>query len=463
MIEIKREGHESVKIFAETVEQEAIEQIKKLSTYPPYLDNRIRIMPDCHAGAGCTIGTTMKLDGSVTANLVGVDISCLDKDTEVLTPTGWIKISNYTDQEILEYDSFKKLAKFSKPLAYIKAPCETFYKFHNKKGLDQVVSEEHRMLVVKTRYEAGSKKETNQVVHPSFFQSIEKENLEKGYYRCYSAFNLDTIPGLELSDDLIRIDIMIQADGRIRYNKTAKVNHVELHFKKTRKIERARLLLNNARIPFKELTLKDGSTLISFNISTDFNKNLTKYYRASKEQLSVVCEECLNWDGHEGYRSYYYSMDKESADVIQFAFSSNNIRAGIYTNPSGCHQVIPTKNNTIGYTVNPEIVKSEDGFKYCFTTNTGYFVARRNNNIFITGNCGMLAIQLDPKTHRHGIELEKLDKVIHSSIPAGFEIHPEAKDNCAFLDDLRCGKHCDLRRAARSIGTLGGGEELLPG
>lgn len=152
MIEIKREGHESVKIFAETIEYEAIEQIKKLSTYPPYLDNRIRIMPDCHAGAGCTIGTTMKLDGKVTANLVGVD-----------------------------------------------------------------------------------------------------------------------------------------------------------------------------------------------------------------------------------------------------------------------------------------------------------------------QNCGMLAVQLDPKSHRHGIELEKLDKVIHEHIPAGFEIHSEVKYKCDFLDDLRCGKHCDLRRSARSIGTLGGGEELLPG
>ena len=64
----------NVKIFAETIEPAALEQIKSLSEY--YNDCKIRIMPDVHAGIGCTIGTTMKLNGIVTANLVGVDISC---------------------------------------------------------------------------------------------------------------------------------------------------------------------------------------------------------------------------------------------------------------------------------------------------------------------------------------------------------------------------------------------------
>jgi len=33
-------------------------------------------MPDVHSGAGCTIGTTIKLNNAVTPNLVGVDIGC---------------------------------------------------------------------------------------------------------------------------------------------------------------------------------------------------------------------------------------------------------------------------------------------------------------------------------------------------------------------------------------------------
>ncbi len=64
------------KIFAKTVESDAIEQIKNLMEYPPYSKEKIRIMPDVHLGKGCTIGTTMTISDSLTPNLVGVDIGC---------------------------------------------------------------------------------------------------------------------------------------------------------------------------------------------------------------------------------------------------------------------------------------------------------------------------------------------------------------------------------------------------
>lgn len=67
---------DNVKIFGGIIENEAIEQIGKLSGYEPYKDSKIRIMPDVHAGKGCTIGTTMTIDKAVTPNLVGVDIGC---------------------------------------------------------------------------------------------------------------------------------------------------------------------------------------------------------------------------------------------------------------------------------------------------------------------------------------------------------------------------------------------------
>ena len=65
-----------VKIFAKTIEQEATEQIEKLSHHPVSDGSKVRIMPDVHAGAGCTIGTTMTIHDRVCPNLVGVDIGC---------------------------------------------------------------------------------------------------------------------------------------------------------------------------------------------------------------------------------------------------------------------------------------------------------------------------------------------------------------------------------------------------
>lgn len=65
-----------VKVFAETFEYEAYEQVKRLANYEAYQNSVIRIMPDSHAGKGCTVGTTMTITDKVTPNLVGVDIGC---------------------------------------------------------------------------------------------------------------------------------------------------------------------------------------------------------------------------------------------------------------------------------------------------------------------------------------------------------------------------------------------------
>ena len=64
------------KVYAKTFEDEAYRQVEKMCNYEPYLNSRIRIMPDAHAGKGCVIGTTVTLNRAVTPNLVGVDIGC---------------------------------------------------------------------------------------------------------------------------------------------------------------------------------------------------------------------------------------------------------------------------------------------------------------------------------------------------------------------------------------------------
>lgn len=68
--------HGEVTVYAKTVEQEAISQIYEMANSPLGENAHIRIMPDCHAGAGCTIGTTMIVADKVCPNLVGVDIGC---------------------------------------------------------------------------------------------------------------------------------------------------------------------------------------------------------------------------------------------------------------------------------------------------------------------------------------------------------------------------------------------------
>lgn len=68
--------YDDVIVYAKTVEQEAISQIIEMANSPLGENAHIRIMPDCHAGAGCVIGTTMRITDKVCPNLVGVDIGC---------------------------------------------------------------------------------------------------------------------------------------------------------------------------------------------------------------------------------------------------------------------------------------------------------------------------------------------------------------------------------------------------
>lgn len=68
--------YNTAKVFTNVIENEAIEQIKTLCNQEFITGSKIRIMPDVHSGAGCTIGTTMTITDKVIPNLVGVDIGC---------------------------------------------------------------------------------------------------------------------------------------------------------------------------------------------------------------------------------------------------------------------------------------------------------------------------------------------------------------------------------------------------
>ena len=62
--------------YAKVIEDEAVEQIRRMCDYEFTEGASIRVMPDVHWGKGCTIGTTMTVRDKVVPNLVGVDIGC---------------------------------------------------------------------------------------------------------------------------------------------------------------------------------------------------------------------------------------------------------------------------------------------------------------------------------------------------------------------------------------------------
>ena len=75
MFELKGK-YGTAKVFTDLADDKSISQVMGLLNQPFSEGQKIRLMPDIHAGAGCTIGTTMTVTDRICPNLVGVDIGC---------------------------------------------------------------------------------------------------------------------------------------------------------------------------------------------------------------------------------------------------------------------------------------------------------------------------------------------------------------------------------------------------
>lgn len=454
-----------IKLWLDDIEDGALAQAKDLANHP-FAVRWIAIMPDSHQGYGMPIGGVMATKEVIIPNAVGVDIGCLDLETEYLTKTGWRKINNYNNEEILVFDKDSEKAFFDYPVAYIKDSCEWFYHLKADNGLDQIISSDHKILFwsgVKNR--GYTKIDYLASTFVKKHESLEK-GLQGGIKATFDFYN----SGINLTDDEIRLTTMLSADGCLRKETNGK-RRWEIHLKKKRKIIRAKNLLDACNINFHTYNNKDDTVAICFYTDLKISKNLDIFWRANKQQLNVLAQESLLWDGSIDIirkHSYYSSTNKNNADIIQFAFASNGIRCGISSlAPKNkwkmTYYVFLTNNEIVGVPPmkNVPIVTSKDGNKYCFTTKTGYFVARRGNNIFVTGNCGMSAV----KTSLKEIDTDTIKLImgeIRKVVPVGFN-HQKEKQTWTGFDnapDISIIQQ-ELNSARNQLGTLGGGNHFI--
>lgn len=423
---IQEDGETLILSWASIIDEKTKEQAKRTARLP-FVIKPVALMSDSHFGMGATVGSVIGTQGAIIPSAIGVDIGCLDADTEFLTPTGWKKICDFDNDQVLGYDPQNDITEFASPLAYIQKDYEWLYKLKSNKGLDQVVSPDHKMLFfkgVKARGFTPEEYNANDLVakHESL-----KKGLQGGFKTAFT--HNPNSSGVWLSCNEIRIQVMIAADGCLRKRKTLP-NSVEMHLCKERKINRCIELLEKSQITYAVNYAKDGSVFINF-VPPVWSKDLTFLYGAAYDQLQIASDEAIFWDGSEKTidgttRKFYCSTNKSNADVIQFCFAATGTRARIYRQTyenkdwKDCYFVIPTKNQYVGIPVGDiEKVQPLDGKAYCFTMQTGFFVARRNNNIFITGNCGIGAIETNLSAQNLPDNLEQFLPIVEATIPAG--------------------------------------------
>lgn len=318
---------------------------------------------------------------------------CVDAETEYLTPTGWKFIKDYDpafNETIAQFHPSTTKINFAKPLDYVKKQCSVMYHFNPARGLDMMLSAEHRVL----HYPKGG-------IDPLLRWKVSsaEEFTEMVHYRCMAAtFEAPNTPGINLSDEEIRVMVAVIADGYFSNKSDAKCT---IRLKKERKKIRIRELLNAAGIEYVEKIYNErikGFTVFIFYAPFRDKIFDAKYWKMSPNQLAVVADEALYWDGDQ--KSRFFTTKKPSADFIQYAMSSTGHVAALSTcvreetdRTRPIEYVVqkrPNKHPLVGGMRKESIkkVRPKDNHKYCFTTETSFWLARRNGRIFATGNTG---------------------------------------------------------------------------
>lgn len=309
-------------------------------------------------------------------------IGCLSADTEVLTPDGWVFISDWGGEEIAVWDGVD--LRMEHPLRYVDLPCSEMWHFSTDRSLSMVVSDEHRIPVfgrdgrfrVRVASDVAAAVGRNRV--PTAFRRVGDDADENG----------------------LRLHVAICADGCL----PKAGNQVVICVRKERKKVRLRELLTACKIEWKEFphSTRPDELTFAFRREAWMTKRLA-LWGLSSAGLRVVLDEVAHWDGlFEGPDCRFDTTDKEAADFIQYAAhasggkatlsSRDDKRSADWATLYSVHIAKPgSRKASVWMRVDGtkvKRVKTPDGRKYCFTTSTGYFLARHNGCIFITGNSG---------------------------------------------------------------------------
>ena len=334
-------------------------------------------------------------------NLIGkkrkLITGCVDCKTEYFNGYEWKPISEYRlEDKVLQYNA-DGTATLVYPINYIKKPSKGMYHIKTKYGLYMMISPDHRNVTFlnQKRFKIMTTEEIMNV-HNSCKYGFQRK-FKKSFIYCGK--------GISLTDDQIRLSIAIFADGCF-YSDTSK--KVMISVTKQRKRDRLINILNRANIDYSERIDNDGYYNIKFYPPIEgYQKTFPKeWYNCSHHQLEVIFEEVFKWDGYEKKNNQYTTIHKSNADFIQFVCSSLNKSSAIYfdSRDNGTYRVDWSDRILRSFIEYPkkefQLIQPEDGYDYCFSVPSSMLVLRRNNEIFITGNCGSLHVLafFDPVT-----------------------------------------------------------------
>lgn len=352
-------------------------------------------------------------------------MGCVDSETEYLTPTGWQKINQYTGGKVGQYVPATRSVEFVDPTEYVKLPCPEMIRVKTKYGLDQLLSPEHRVLLT-----SKSNSTKTEVVQAADLMSRQEQWVGGANKKSQSSigYSQAAIPvtykvedgvGIPLTIAQLRVQIMVCADGHFPH--TSGTNCV-IRVSKQRKIDRVKVLLDNAGIGFNRRKEASGFHVFSFDAPMRQKEFGSWAWAATNKQLWVFTDEVLQWDGHvSAGRREFSSTSKPSADFVQYVFNTmgytarivEDVRPGkttcfnVIIRPNGNDVMLAGVTSTGNKLRSMSIEPSTDGFKYCFMVPSTFLILRRNGCVFASGNTGKTKSALWAWDYLHSIGLAK--------------------------------------------------------
>ena len=314
-----------------------------------------------------------------------VEGECFKPDAEVLTPKGWVRFDQYNGEDVMQVDDNLN-GQFVSPLARIVKDYDGELLECDGKNCKITATPNHNLVYIK-----------DNKLFKKHFKDVSSKQLRIPVSINYSG------QGVDLNDNMIKLLIAIQADGKIDYRKNGD-KYIRICFKKERKIQRFEklLLLNN--IKYTKSVYKNGYTFFGFKCNLAFKKFPTDWLQMTQNQLQTIISEIVNWDGNyipNRNQIEYNSKDYENAMFIQTISHLCNYSSSIMRRKNKFGEwykvsilfgknsttIVKNKINTVKYT----------GKVYCVEVPSGRILVRINGKITVIGNCDVI------KCHQKGI------------------------------------------------------------
>lgn len=327
-----------------------------------------------HAGEEKILHANIRQAGTTTGRFAYSDPNCLWEDTEVLTKEGWKKGVRVTKEDLVACFCVDKKRLFwrSPSKVFVSREKEIELVKIKNQHMDIWMTPEHRCLFRDRR------------------TGVLSERLATSFLKdAHILHGAPLVCGQHLVEpDLLRLLVAIQADGHYTNG-----HQIIFSFQKERKRKRLESICQSLGIPIKFGAGKRYTAAIS-RIHTQFLKDKKwtwEVLNLSQNLRGILLEELRYWDGLVTRKETTYCSKHESnVDILQAVAASLGIRAhksqhsakhGVYWN-----LFFTTRDYSLTCNHNFKVEK-EFGRVWCLEVPTGFFLARRGMNTFITGNC----------------------------------------------------------------------------